>query len=85
MEAAARAYLEGYEERAQQAVNPKRLLWYRIGSEIHYLDRMISRDLFNPVAFDRTLKLLGDLRQQLLARGASNDRRHRREDRVPLS
>jgi len=85
VEAAARAYLEGYEERAQRAVNPKRLLWYRIGSEIHYLDRMISRDLFNPVAFDRTLKLLGDLRQQLLAPGASNDRRHRRENRVPLS
>jgi len=85
VEAAGRAYLEGYEERAQQAVDPKRLLWYRIGSEIHYLDRMISRDLFNPVAFDRTLTLLGDLHQQLLARGASNDRRHRREDRVPLS
>ena len=85
VEAAARAYLEGYEERAQHAVNPKRLLWYRIGSEIHYLDRMISRDLFNPVAFDRTLKLLGDLSQQLLARGASDDGRRRREDRVPLS
>jgi len=85
VEAAARAYLEGYEERAKQAVNPKRLLWYRIGSEIHYLDRMISRDLFNPVAFNRTLKLLGDLSRQLLALGASNDRRRRREDRVPLS
>jgi hypothetical protein len=85
VEAAARAYLAGYEERAKEPVNPKRLLWYRIGSEIHYLDRMISRDLFNPVAFDRTLKLLGDLGHQLLVLGASHDRRRRREDRVPLS
>jgi len=68
--AACQAYVEGYQERAHQTLNPKRLLWYRIGCEIHYLARMIAQDLLDPISFDRVIKLLHDLSEQFRRDGA---------------
>jgi len=68
--AVCQAYVEGYQERARQTLNPKRLLWYRIGCEIHYLARMIARDLLDPIPFDRVIRLLHDLSEQFRGDGA---------------
>ena len=70
LEAACDAYVEGYQERAQRRLNPRRLLWYRIACEIDYLARMIARDLLDPVPFDRVIRLLHDLREKFPAAGA---------------
>jgi len=51
-------------------LNPKRLLWYRIGCEIHYLARMIAQDLLDPISFDRVIRLLHDLSKQFRGDGA---------------
>lgn len=58
VEEATESYLRGYQERAKERLNWKRLLWYRIACEIHYLARTLQRDLFHPLAFERTRKLL---------------------------
>jgi len=68
--AVCQAYVEGYQERARQTLNPKRLLWYRIGCEIHYLARMIAQDLLDPISFDRVIRLLHDLSEQFRRDGA---------------
>ena len=65
LEQASGAYLNGYQEKAQQTFNEKRLLWYRICFEIHYLARLFKRDLFHPLAFERTLKIIHDLSERL--------------------
>ena len=71
LDAACHAYVEGYQERAQQALDPRRLLWYRIGCEIHYLARVLARDVYNPIAFHRTLRLLHDLTERFRAEAVS--------------
>ena len=70
LKAACDAYLEGYQERARQTLDPKRLLWYRIGCEIRYLARTIARDLLDPLRFDRLIRLLHDLSAQYRRDGA---------------
>ncbi len=65
LEAAGRACLAGYQDRAQRALDPPRLLWYRIAREIHCLARMIARDLLIPLAFDPALRILHRLSQEL--------------------
>jgi aminoglycoside phosphotransferase len=59
------AYLEGYEEAARQVLDRKRLLWYRIYCEIHYLARMIQRDLVHPVLCERMIGLIHSLNERL--------------------
>src|SRR5437867_4227401 len=71
LDAACHAYVEGYQERAQQALDPRRLLWYRIGCEIHYLARVLARDVYNPIAFHRTLRLLHELTERFRAEAVS--------------
>jgi thiamine kinase-like enzyme len=66
LEEACRAYLNGYQERAQQALDQKRLLWYQICLEIQYLARLFKRDLFHAVAFERTLRIIRDLSERFL-------------------
>ncbi len=61
IEEACQVYLKGYQGTAQQALNQKRLLWYRICFEIDYLARLFKRDLFHPLAFDRTVKVIREL------------------------
>ena len=65
LEEACEAYLQGYEEQAQQTMNRTRILWYRIAWEIHHLARRLKRDQFHPVAFERAIALIGDLSAQL--------------------
>jgi thiamine kinase-like enzyme len=59
------SYLSGYQERASRELDRRRLLWYRIGCEIHCLARMIRRDLAHPVTFARALRLVRTLSEQL--------------------
>lgn len=61
LEAAYESYLSGYEATACQALNRKRLLWYRICCEVYYLTRLFKRDLFHPIAFERTVSVVRDL------------------------
>jgi thiamine kinase-like enzyme len=65
LEQACAAYLQGYEEHAQQSLNYTRILWHRIAWEIHHLARRLKRDQFHPVAFERAIALIGDLSEQL--------------------
>jgi hypothetical protein len=64
LEEACAAYLNGYKERAQQALNRKRLLWFRIASEIQYLFRLLKRNLFHSLAYERTIKIILELSEQ---------------------
>jgi thiamine kinase-like enzyme len=64
LEEAYGAYLNGYQEKGPQPFNQKRLLWYRICFEIHYLARLFKRDLFHPVAFNRTIKIIQELSER---------------------
>ena len=66
IERACESYLNGYEERAGQPLDRKRILWYRICYEIHYLARLFRRDRFEPVTFGRAIKLLRSLSERLL-------------------
>ncbi len=70
LRAACDAYVEGYQERAHQMLDPKRLLWYRIACEIQYLARTLARDRFDPIPFDRVIRLLHDLSEKFSAGGA---------------
>jgi thiamine kinase-like enzyme len=65
LEEAYEAYLSGYEAGAPHALDRARLLWYRIGGEIHCLARMIRRDLIRSVAWSRGLDLLRHLSERL--------------------
>jgi thiamine kinase-like enzyme len=65
LEEAYEAYIQEYEEQAQQTMNRRRILWYRIAWEIHHLARRLKRDQFHPVAFERAVALIGDLSAQL--------------------
>jgi thiamine kinase-like enzyme len=65
LEEAYEAYIQGYEDQAQQTLNRSRILWYRIAWEIHHLARRLKRDQFHPVAFERAVALIGDLSVQL--------------------
>jgi len=56
-------------------LNRKKLLWYRIGAEIHYLARLLKRDLASLVVLERTFDLIEGLRakfQNGKERGAWN-------------
>ena len=64
LEEAEEAYLKGYQEDQIVAFHYKKYLWYRIVHEIHYLVRMLRRDLFHPIAFERTLRLLHRLHEE---------------------
>jgi thiamine kinase-like enzyme len=64
LEEACAAYLKGYQERAHQVLNQKRLLWFRICFEIQYLVRLFKRDLFHPLAYERTIKIIRGLSKQ---------------------
>ena len=55
------AYLRGYQDHSKEGLNWKRLLWYRIVLEVHYLSRTLQRGLYHPVAFERTIRLIQDL------------------------
>jgi hypothetical protein len=59
------AYLRGYLAQERQSLDPKRLLWYRLFWEIHHLARSFKRDLFHPIAFDRTMDLVRGLSARL--------------------
>jgi len=75
LEEAYAAYLNGYEQAAGQTLNRKKLLWYRIGAEIHYLARLLKRDLASRVVLERTFELIEGLRakfQNGKERGAWN-------------
>ena len=75
LEEAHAAYLNGYEQAAGQTLNRKKLLWYRIGAEIHYLARLLKRDLASRVVLERTFELIEGLRatfQNGKERGAWN-------------
>ena len=61
LERASAAYLRGYQEHSKEDMNWKRLLWYQIVLEIRYLARTLQRDLYHPVAFERTIRLIHDL------------------------
>lgn len=61
LEQASAAYLNGYQAKAQEGLNQKRLLWYRICFELHYLARLFKRDLFHRLAFDRSLDIIRNL------------------------
>jgi thiamine kinase-like enzyme len=61
LEQASASYLRGYQERSKEALNWKRLLWYQTVMEIHYLARTLQRDLYHPVAFERTIRCIQDL------------------------
>ena len=62
LEEAHAAYLNGYEQAAGQTLSRKRLLWYRVGAEIQYLARLLTRDLSSSVALERAFELVKDLR-----------------------
>jgi hypothetical protein len=74
LEEACEAYLQGYEEQAQQTMNRTRILWYRIAWEIHHLARRLKRDQFHPVAFERAIALIGDLSEQMRGESRQGDR-----------
>ena len=61
LDRACEAYLDGYQERAKEPLNRKRLLWYRICFEICYVARLFKRDRFQAAAFDRTIETIGKL------------------------
>jgi len=68
LEEAYESYLRGYEERAGQRLDRKKVLWYRICYEIHYLARLFKRDRYKPVAFDRAIELIRDLSRRFALR-----------------
>jgi thiamine kinase-like enzyme len=55
------AYLAGYERSAGAALDAPRLCWYRVGAEVHYVARLLKRDLAPPVAVDRGITLIDNL------------------------
>ena len=61
LERVSAAYLRGYRVPSKEGLNLRRLLWYQIVMEIHYLARTLQRDLYHPVAFERTFRLIQDL------------------------
>jgi aminoglycoside phosphotransferase (APT) family kinase protein len=65
LEEACEAYLDGYQERRQEALDRARLLWYRVACEIHCLARAIQRDLICPASFERTIGWIQELGRRL--------------------
>lgn len=60
------AYLRGYQQHSNEALNGKRLSWYQLASEVHYLARTLQRDLFaHFVGFERTIRRIEKLTVQL--------------------
>jgi hypothetical protein len=64
-EAGIAAYLEGYSDAAGASLDPSRLTWYLLAHELHFLARMFKRDLYEPVAFERSVDRVVRLREQL--------------------
>jgi aminoglycoside phosphotransferase len=66
LEQAHATYLRGYQQRSNEAVNWKRLSWYQLAYEVHYLARTLQRDLFaHAVGFERTIRNIEKLTAQL--------------------
>jgi len=55
------AYLAAYSRRSGRALDPQRLLWFRLCQEIHYLALSLKKDTWRPQRFDRALALVGRL------------------------
>ncbi len=55
------SYLSGYQEKAQIALNRKRLLWYQILSEISYLALRFKKDRLYPNTVDNTIDTIHNL------------------------
>lgn len=58
LEKAQQAYLEGYQNKTKKRVDLKRLFWYRLCYEIHYVARMLKRDRFHTLGFERSMHLI---------------------------
>ena len=59
------AYLRGYQQHSNKAMDWKRLSWYQLASEVQYLARTLQRDLYYPVAFERTVRRIEALTARL--------------------
>ena len=61
LEQASESYIRGYEEQGGRSLNRKKLLWYQICAEILYMTRTLRRNLFHPMTYEQSLKLLQKL------------------------
>jgi hypothetical protein len=68
LDSAIDAFLEGHAEQAGAELEPARLTWYLAAHELHFLARMFKRDLYDAIAFERSLERLVTLRELLLDR-----------------
>lgn len=69
LQAASEAYLEGYQSKSPRVLNRKRLLWYRLCSEIYYLALMFKKDRFHPIAFDHAIGAICEISDGLQKEG----------------
>lgn len=74
LEAAAAAYVRGHAEAGGPDLEPARLTWFLLAHELHYLARMLKRDLYDSLAFARGAARLRRLQEELLERLGSRRR-----------
>ena len=73
LDRACAAYLRGYQQHSNGAMAWKRLSWYQLASEVHYLARTLQRDLFvHAVGFERTIQHIEKLTAQVKNAHAKN-------------